>query len=146
MPCKPPGMSVGRICVRIVHLAEPGETARDAARRMAKKEIGTLIVTDVHRRPLGIVTDRDLMFHCIAEGRDPDRTRVHEVMATPVVAVPESTPIEEALAHMARDGVRRLAVVDGRGALVGVLALDDVLELLAEETATIGRVLRGTRT
>jgi predicted transcriptional regulator len=60
----------------------------------------------------------------------------------PFRVVPSETPIEDALGWMARDGVRRLVVVDDNDRLVGLLALDDVLELLADETATIGRLLR----
>jgi CBS domain-containing protein len=134
-------MSVGRICVRTVHVAEPGETVRAAARRMAERDVGTLVVAGPERVPLGIVTDRDLMRYAVAEARDADHTRVETVMAAPPVTVPEETPIEDALSAMARDGVRRLVVVDRRGRLAGLLALDDVLELLAEETATIGKLL-----
>lgn len=136
-------MSVGKICVRTVHVAGPGENAREAACRMASEGVGTLVVLGGDRRPLGFVTDRDLMFHCIAEGRDPSRTTIETVMSAPVVTVPEDLPIEDALVRMAEAGVRRLAVVDRAGCLAGLLALDDVLELLCEESASIGRLLRG---
>jgi len=137
-------MSVGRICVRTVHVAEPGENAREAARRMANKGVGTLIVLDQDRRPVGFVTDRDLMFHCVAEGRDPNLTTLETVMSAPVVTAADDLPIEDALARMAETRVRRLAIVDAAGHLVGLLALDDVLELFAEEFAAIGRLLRGS--
>lgn len=137
-------MSVGKICVRTVHVAGPRENARDAARRMVTEKVGTLVVLGGDRRPVGFVTDRDLMFHCIAEGRDPARTTIETIMSTPVVTVPEDLPIEDALARMAGTGVRRLAVVDRAGCLAGLLALDDVLDLLSEEFTTIGRLLRGT--
>ncbi|MCK6460958.1 MAG: CBS domain-containing protein [Planctomycetes bacterium] len=137
-------MSVGRICVRTVHVAEPGETAREAARRMVTEGVGTLVVLGGDRRPVGLVTDRDVMFHCVAEGRDAARTRVGDIMTAPVVTVPEDLPIEDALARMAETKVRRLAVVDRAGCLAGLLALDDVLDLLAEEFGTIGRLLRGS--
>jgi CBS domain-containing protein len=139
-----PHMSVGRICVRTVHVAGPGESAREAARRMVTEGVGTLVVLGGDRRPVGFVTDRDVMFHCVAEGRDAARTRVDEIMAAPVVTVPEDLPIEDALARMAETKVRRLAVVDRAGCLAGLLALDDVLDLLSEEFGTIGRLLRGS--
>jgi len=139
-----PPMSVGRLCVRTVHVVGPGETAREAARRMVTEGVGTLVVLGGDRRPIGFVTDRDLMFHCIAEGRDPARTTVETIMATPVVTVPADLPIEDSLVRMAETRVRRLAVVDRAGCLAGLLALDDVLELLAEEFGTIGRLLRGS--
>jgi len=139
-----PRMSAGRIAVRAVQVVGPGESAREAARRMVTEGVGTLVVLGGDRRPVGFVTDRDLMFHCVAEGRDPARTKVEAIMATPVVTVPEDLPIEDALVRMAETRVRRLAVVDRAGCLAGVLALDDVLELLAEEFGTIGRLLRGS--
>jgi len=137
-------MSVGRICVRTVHVAGPGETAREAARRMVTEGVGTLVVLGGDRRPVGFVTDRDVMFHCVAEGRDAGRTKVEEIMAAPVVTVSEDLPIEDALSRMAETGVRRLAVVDRAGCLAGLLALDDILDLLSEEFGTIGRLLRGS--
>jgi CBS domain-containing protein len=124
-----------------VLIASPGETVRAAARRMADAGVGTLVVLDTEKRPVGILTDRDVAVRCVAEGRDPDATSIASLMTAPVASVQESTPIEDALARMAGVGARRLAVVDGEGRLAGVLALDDVLELLAEEAATIGRLL-----
>ena len=90
---------------------------------------------------VGVITARDIVVRCVAEGRDPDATLVGSVMTVPPVCAPESTPIETALSRMASARIRRLVVVDAEGRLVGILALDDVLELLAEEEATIGRLL-----
>ncbi len=134
-------MSVGRICVRTVYTAATTETVRAAARRMAERDTGTLIVLDDERRPIGIVSDRDVMHRCVARGENADEIRVGELMTSPVNSVREDTPIEDALRQMADHRVRRLAVVDEKQCLVGILALDDVLELLAEESATIGRLL-----
>lgn len=138
-------MSVGKICVRSVVIGTPGETAREAARRMTKDGVGTVVVVDESRRPIGILTDRDVMTRCVAEGGDPDKIPIADIMSAPVGRVRESTAIEEGLAEMVRHGVRRLPVVDDDDRLVGILALDDVLELLAEETTTIGRLLAKSR-
>ena len=134
-------MSVGSICVRSVQIASPDETVRKVTQRMAKAGVGTVVVLGEAKRPQGILTDRDVALRCVAEGLDPDATLVRAVMTTPATCVPESTPIESALARMAGAQVRRLVVVDEKDRLVGILALDDVLELLAEEAATIGRLL-----
>jgi CBS domain-containing protein len=64
-------------------------------------------------------------------------------MSTPVASVRETMPIEEALAQMATCRVRRVPVVDDDDRLVGILAVDDVIELLVEEAGTIGRLLGG---
>jgi CBS domain-containing protein len=138
-------VSAGRICVRTVHVASPQESVREAARRMREADVGTLIVVDDARKPLGIVTDRDVALRCVAERRDPDATPVATVMTAPVACVGASTPIEEALKRMVGVAARRLAVTDDEGQLVGILALDDVLELLVEEAESIGRLLRRRR-
>lgn len=135
-------MSVGAICVRSVHVASPDETVGAAAARMADADVGTVVVLGGDRRPVGILTDRDIALRCVARGLDPERTEVREVMTTPLACVRESTPIESGLARMAGAHARRLVVVDDEERLVGLLALDDVLELLAEEATAIGTLVR----
>jgi CBS domain-containing protein len=133
---------VGAICVRTVQVASPRETVRAVAVRMAEAGVGTVVVLDEERKPAGILTDRDIALRCVAERRDPDTTPVGSVMSAPVRHVHESTPIESALGRMAGVHARRLVVVDDHERLVGILALDDVLELLAEELASVGKLLQ----
>ncbi len=135
-------MSAGKICIRSVHVASPEESVREAARRMREADVGTLVVVDDSRSPVGMVTDRDLVLRCVAADRDPNATRVGSVMTTPVLCVSEATPIEEALRRTAAAGARRVAVTDDEGHLAGLLALDDVMELLVEEAEAIGRLLQ----
>jgi CBS domain-containing protein len=124
-----------------VNLAAPDESVRSAAHRMGKEGVGTLVVLDHRRRPIGLVTDRDLVVRVIAAGHDPITTPIGEIMTREPRVIDESSPIESALGMMRARGVRRLPVVDRRGKLVGILSLDDVLALLAEELAQIGGVL-----
>lgn len=137
-------MSVGKICTRIVATASPKESVRAAAARMAEHDVGTLVVEerDGSTRPLGVVTDRDIVMRCVANGLDPDDTELAAVMTTPVHLVDEATPIEEALLRMAHSGVRRLVVTSEGSQLVGILSLDDVLEMLTGEMSSIGRLLQ----
>lgn len=134
-------MSAGAICVRSVQVASPDEMVRAVAERMAAAGVGTVVVLDSEQHPAGILTDRDVALRCVAARRDPDTTAVRDVMSGPVACIHESTPIESALSRMTGVRARRLAVVDDEERLVGVLALDDVLELLAEEVTTIGKLL-----
>ena len=60
-------MSAGRVCVREVLVATPEESVREAARRMQKADVGSLVVLDPDRRPVGILTDRDVALRCVAE-------------------------------------------------------------------------------
>jgi len=100
-----------------------------------------LVVLDEQRRPIGIVTDRDLVVRVIAAGKDPIATPVGKIMTRELKVIDEGGPIESALGIMRGRGVRRVPVVDRKGKLVGILSLDDVLGLLAEEFAQIGGVL-----
>jgi CBS domain-containing protein len=138
-------MSTGRICTRVVVTATAEESVAQAARRMAEHDVGTLAVLAQDQRVLGIVTDRDIVLYCVARGQDAEKVQVKEVMSGPPLLVRESTPIESALQQMAASRVRRLLVVDAADRLVGLLSLDDVLELLAEEASAIGRLLGGSR-
>jgi CBS domain-containing protein len=135
-------MSAGRIATRVTYTAEPGETVRAGAARMRGERVGSLVVLDEGKRPVGILTDRDVAVRCVGAGLDPDATKVSQVMSTPVCSVHEDTPIESTLKIMAGARVRRCAVLDSDGALVGLISLDDVLDLLTEELGTIGALVR----
>ena len=135
-------MSVGRICIREVDLAEPDESVQVAAARMNSRNVGTLVVVDGESRPVGIITDRDLAIGVVAKGYDPATTMVHEVMTIAPDVVDEDTSIEAAICRMRAGPFRRLPVVNHDGKLAGLISLDDILDLLSEEFTEIGRLVR----
>ncbi len=135
-------MSAGRICSRVVVTARPGETVREAAIRMGRQGVGTLVVVDENAFPMGILTDRDIALRCVGRSLDPDVTEVADVMTAPVATAGADTTIEEALTRMASAGTRRLVITDAVDRLVGILAMDDVLDLLVEEASDVGRILK----
>ena len=134
-------MSVGRICQREVDLADLDESVQAAAERMHQHTVGVLVILNDAKQPIGIVTDRDLVIRAVAGGKDPYTTPVGHVMTPEPKTVSEDTPIESALSLMRSGGFRRLPVVDHDGRLVGLVTLDDILMLLAEEFADIGKLL-----
>lgn len=134
-------MSVGRICVREVDLVDADESARQAAQRMHQRAVGSLVIVSSDNQPVGILTDRDLVERVLAQGKDPNATRVGQVMTADPKTVSEDASIESALSLMRGGRFRRVPVVDGDGKLVGLLSLDDVLILLAEEFTQIGQLL-----
>jgi CBS domain-containing protein len=138
-------MSVGRICLRDVDLAEAGESVLTAASRMRERQVGTLVIVNEAEQPVGLVTDRDLAMRVLAAGKDPERTKVADVMTRDPEAIVEDAPIESALARMRGGSFRRLPVTSREGRLVGIVSLDDVLALLAEEFGLIGAVIEGQR-
>ena len=134
-------MSVGDVCVREVDLADPNESAQVVAHRMLARKVGTLVVLDNERRPVGLVTDRDLAMRVVAKGLDSHQAMVADLMTELPETVHEDTSIDTAITLMRTGPYRRLPVVDGAGHLVGLLTLDDVLELLSEELKDIGRLV-----
>lgn len=135
-------MSVGQICVRQLDTVSPLDTIRVAAARIRDHMVGSLIVAEPVGAPMGILTDRDIVVRVVAGGLDPEATLVQDVMTKAPQVVREDTPIEAALEQMRAGTHRRLPVVDDRGELVGVVCLDDILDLLAEEFNLIGDLLR----
>jgi CBS domain-containing protein len=135
-------MSVGRICVRELDTASPDESAAVAAERMHERAVGTLVVINAASHVVGIVTDRDLVSRVLAKGRSPTETSIRDVMTLSPKTITEWTPIETALLTMRTGRFRRIPVVDQDHKLVGLICLDDILMLLAEEFSQVGRLLK----
>jgi len=109
-----------------------------AAQLMREQHVGYIVVVEPElgtgtERPVGVLTDRDMVIAVIARAVDPRTLRVGDVMTQPAVTVNSSDSIEKALHEMRRAGVRRLPVVGQRGELTGVVSLDDLLEVLAAQ-------------
>lgn len=134
-------MTIAKICQRNVDTAAALESVRAAAQRMATRSVGTLLVLDHGRRPVGIVTDRDLALRVIGEGLAPASTTVADVMTRHPVTIGEHAAIDDALALMRARGVRRLPVVGSDGVLHGLVSMDDILAVMAEEMWQMGRVI-----
>ncbi len=131
-------MTIGKLCSRIVVFASRRESVADAAKLMREQHVGTLVVVDERgpqRVPVGMITDRDIAVGVVALGLDPGTTEIGDVMSPEVITVRETDGLAETVALMRARGVRRVPVTDAHGTLVGLLAADDVLELLAEEIA-----------
>jgi CBS domain-containing protein len=109
---------------------------------MADHEVGTLVVVGHPGEAVGVLTDRDIALRCVAGRFDPSETPISELMSTPVHGVDEHTPVEDAVARMAELGVRRLVVTGEDNRVVGIVSLDDILELIIQETEAVGRLLK----
>lgn len=136
-------MPVGEICNREVVVAERTTTIVEAARLMRRYHVGDLVVVDEvqgRRVPVGMVTDRDMVVEVIAREQPFASCTVSAIMSATVVCVPETAGVIEAIQLMRSHGVRRVPVVDAGGALVGILAADDLLDLLAEELSALARI------
>jgi len=137
-------MAIGEICNREVVYAKRDATVKTAARLMREFHIGSVVVVDEpggKRVPAGIVTDRDITVAVVALGLDPEVIQIGDIMGTELIAVPEDTGIAEVVELMRLKGIRRVVVNDAGGNLVGIVAADDVLSLLAEEMSALASMV-----
>lgn len=143
-------MTVGEVCNREVVVAQIDETIAEAARRIRACHVGTLVVVDDRqgvRTPVGILTDRDIVVHALAEFTKPlYGLRIGDVMSSNLVTAQEGESLPDVLKRMRAFGVRRIPIVDEDGALAGILAVDDILELLAGQLSDLAGLIAHEQT
>lgn len=101
----------------------------EVARVMDENNIGAVIVLDKEARPVGIVTERDIVVRVVAKGLSPGRVKAGEVMSSPLITVESETPLIDAMMQMNRLKIRRLGVTY-KGSLVGVVTERDILRIV----------------
>lgn len=141
-------MAVGEICTRQVVIAEKSHSVTEAAQLMRSHHVGDLMVVEVRngrKYPVGIVTDRDIVVEVVAAGVNPDALTVGDIMGPELAAVHEHEGLYETIHTMRARGVRRMPVVDREGGLVGIVTLDDLLNLLAEEMTEMAKLVSRER-
>jgi CBS domain-containing protein len=137
-------MTVGTVCNRDVVYATRETAAPEAARLMRQYHVGNLIVVEGQagrRIPVGIVTDRDLVIEVLAQGVAPESVTMADIMSATLTTACEGDDLMDTIKRMRTQGVRRVPVVGGDDALVGILSVDDVIDLLAEELTDLARLI-----
>lgn len=137
-------MAIGEVCSREVVFAQRDESVAAAAKLMRERHVGCLVVVDEEggkRVPVGMLTDRDITVSVVAPGLDPEAILVGDVMSSELLSVEEDAGIAETVELMRVRGIRRLPVTGRGGALIGLIAADDILSLLAEEIAGIAGMI-----
>jgi|MudIll2142460700_1097286.scaffolds.fasta_scaffold06076_4 CBS domain-containing protein len=127
----------------------PEESINECAKRMHAEHVGCLIVveqTDGIQFPIGMLTDRDIAIEVVAFGLDPTAMTAGDVMSERPAVIEEDDDLLDVLALMRERGVRRLPVARADGALVGVIAFDNLLQALGELVDGMIGVLRAQQT
>lgn len=122
-------------------VAELSEPVINVARRMRDFRVGCVVVTR-GARPIGIITDRDLVLRVVAEGLDPNTTLVSSVVTYDVTTLPRDAGIDTAVRLMSERGVRRLPIVTDDGRVTGIVTADDLTVLLTQELSQLGAGIR----
>jgi CBS domain-containing protein len=137
-------MPVGEICIRNVIICNRSTTIHEAAQLMLQYNVGDVLVVDESgnkRIPVGVVTDRDIAMDVVASKLDPVLTLTGDLVKKAVITVREDSGVFETIQQMRMHGVRRMPVVDRDGGLVGILSIDDVVQLLAEEMSELAKLI-----
>jgi len=111
---------------------------------MMKEKVGSVVITS-DRKPVGIVTDRDIATRAFEGKGNPRDKKAEDVMSESVCIAEENMGLSEALEMMEEEGVRRLPICDSNGKLSGIVTFDDLTELISDEEESMARIIRSQR-
>jgi len=141
-------MPIGEFAIRQVIVAPRNLPLLDGAKLMRQYHVGDIVITeetDGKRRPVGIVTDRDMVLEVMAQGVDATKLSVGDIMTENPMTVREYEGVFQTIQLMRAKGARRAPVVDKDGVLVGIVAADDFIELLATELSDLVKLFSRER-
>jgi CBS domain-containing protein len=136
-------MSVGEICNREVIVCRQNEPLSEAVALMHDYHVGCVVVvteSGLKSRPIGILTDRDIVVRVLPTKTDFANFKVSQVMSQELITAQQDDEVFDTLALMRDKGIRRLPVVDSEGFLEGILTVDDLIELMAEQMIDLVRL------
>jgi CBS domain-containing protein len=133
--------TICRRCEREVVTVAPEASVFEIADTMDAHSVGCVVVTDPAGRPLGIVTDRDLVRRVVATGRDAEKTQARDVMSGDVATAPLDARLPQVLEIMRARGVRRLPLVED-GRVSAIVALDDIVLELSSDLWNLSETAR----
>ena len=108
-------------------------SALDVAKLMAKHRVGSIVMTEGNKkRPVGIVTERDIIKKVTAQNKSADQVAVRHIMSTPLVTVKSIDSIDTAAETIAENKIKRLVVLEQDGSMVGILSVSDIAKKLAK--------------
>lgn len=136
-------MRIQDLYIPHVHTSFASEALAAAAGRMCDRHIGALVVIDAEpaRKPVGILTDRDIVTGQLRRSADLHCLTVGDVMTADPLVLTRDLEINEVIDSLTARSVRRAPVVDGSGALVGIVTLDDLLPVLARELTSLSSLM-----
>jgi len=142
-------MSLSEICNRLVVVTPAKTSVEEASRLMREHHVGSLVVVEESargRRPIGIITDRDVVIEVVAAGVAPATVTVGEIMGPELVSAREDDEPWDTIRVMQERGVRRIPVVGKDGLLVGIVTVDDLLEIIADQLDRLAKVISSEQT
>lgn len=124
-------IKIAEVMTSQVLMLHPDQTAIDAAKIMHDEDVGSIILKPKKGKPkpIGIVTERDIVSRVVAVGKDPSKILLKKIATKPVVCVSPEMDITEAMKKMGRLNIRRLVVIDAKNTVVGICTYRDLLKV-----------------
>jgi CBS domain-containing protein len=137
-------MKVAQVCTSTVVTVDHDIPLLQCAKIMHDDQVGSLVMTELRdgmHVPVGILTDRDITVKVVAFSLDPTVFTARDIMARPLITARPDEDLLSVLARMRNHNVRRVPVISEEGALLGILAADDIWETLSEEIDSLERIM-----
>lgn len=137
-------MPIGEICSRETVVCDRNTTILEASQLMRQHHVGDLVVIEESagkQVPVGIVTDRDIVVSVVSMKLDTSVFAVGDLVFSDIVTIREDQGVFETMQQMRAHGIRRIPVVNEEGGLVGIVSIDDLIQLLAEEMNELAKLI-----
>jgi len=126
--------TVGQLMTKKLETINPSNTAQEAAKKMRDKKVSSLVVTiPLEDKPIGIVTERDLVRQVCTKDVSSNSIIVHEIMSSPIATIDANSSIEVAADIMIQDKVRHLIVMKGENKVLGIITSSDFIDYLDDK-------------
>src|SRR5215207_4298014 len=125
--------TVGQLMTKKLETINPSNTAQEAAKKMRDKEVSSLVVTDSEDKPMGIVTERDLVRQVCTKDVSSNSIIVHHIMSSPIATIDANSSVEVAADIMIQDKVRHLIVMKGENKVIGIITSSDFIDYLGDK-------------
>ncbi len=135
-------MSLQQFCERAVVTIAPDQPIAEACRLLQEKNVGCVVAVEGDTVQ-GIITDRDIALKVIGEKKNPQQTTVREIMSPNPTCISVTKSLHDLTTLMHTHHVRRVPIVDSGDKVVGIVTLDDLLILLGDEMADMGKGIAG---
>ena len=125
--------TVGQLMTKKLETINPSNTAQEAAKKMRDKEVSSLVVTDSEDKPMGIVTERDLVRQVCTKDVNSNAVIVHHIMSSPIATIDANSSVEVAADIMIQNKVRHLLVMEDENKVLGIITSSDFIGYLKEK-------------
>lgn len=135
-------MSIANFCSKEIIMIPKDASIQETAQRMKENNVGAVVVVE-NGKPLGVITDRDVVVEVVANGVGLDEVSAKDILAKDVLILKKEQGVHEAIKAMKDKHVRRAPVVDYAGKICGMVSMDDLLVLLAHELQDLAQLVEG---